>query len=59
MTKLTNLTLNKLTAIMKPPGQNRVTTMREIPTDSSQLERWVGGQEVVQAMANSNKKTGT
>ena len=30
------------TIIMKPPGQNRVTTMKETLTDSSQLERWVG-----------------
>ena len=27
---------------MKPPGQNRVTTMKETLTDSSQVERWVG-----------------
>ena len=45
MTKLTNLTPNKTavtTIIMKPPGQNRVTTMKETLTDSSQVERWVG-----------------
>ena len=37
MTKLTNLTMNKLTTIMKPPGQNRVSTMKETLTEPSQL----------------------
>ena len=34
---MTNLTMNKLTTIMKPPGQNRVSTMKETLTEPSQL----------------------